>query len=141
MEELSFLKIKNEMEMEEDGIPPELIKIETKVEEDDFRVKSEVYHLTCQMLPNQELFTKHTQHSTSIIAGNMNKDQISLVCINEPNSKLRQMIHTGEKPYKCTVCSFSTCYKPNIVRHRRIHTGEKPYECSECPYMTIYQRS
>ena len=73
MDELCFLEIKNEMEMEEDGIPPELIKIETKVKEDDFRVKSEMYHLNCQMLPNQELFPKHTQHSNSIIAGKIKK--------------------------------------------------------------------
>jgi len=58
-------------------------------------------------------------------------------------------IHTGEKPYKCTVCEKSFSRSLNLARHEntyrreifqssnlarcmRIHTGEKPYTCTVC---------
>ena len=76
--------------MEEDRIPPELIKAEFKEEEDDLHVKSEVHNLTCQFqmqFPIQ--FTKYAQHSNSMIAGDISKEQISLT---NSNSKLRQIV-------------------------------------------------
>ncbi|XP_014670592.1 PREDICTED: zinc finger protein 836-like isoform X6 [Priapulus caudatus] len=38
-------------------------------------------------------------------------------------------IHTGEKPYKCTLCSSAFTQYSSLACHRRIHTGEKPYVC------------
>ena len=43
MDQLRLLKIEDEMEMEEDRIPPELITSEIKKEGEDVHVKSEVY--------------------------------------------------------------------------------------------------
>ena len=30
-------------------------------------------------------------------------------------------IHTGEKPYKCKKCDYSTAHKSNLTIHMRVH--------------------
>ncbi|XP_010138597.1 PREDICTED: zinc finger protein 468-like, partial [Buceros rhinoceros silvestris] len=41
-------------------------------------------------------------------------------------------IHTGDKPYSCSVCQKKFHRKGNLKLHWRIHTGEKPFQCSQC---------
>ncbi|XP_026178759.1 early growth response protein 1-like [Mastacembelus armatus] len=41
-------------------------------------------------------------------------------------------IHTGQKPFQCTICSRSFSRSDHLTTHTRTHTGEKPFSCDVC---------
>jgi uncharacterized Zn-finger protein len=45
-----------------------------------------------------------------------------------------QYVHTGEKPFACSVCNYRASRASSLWRHERTHTGEKPFACSMCSY-------
>lgn len=47
--------------------------------------------------------------------------------------------HTGEKPFKCELCDYSSADKCNLNRHMKKHNGEKSYRCEVCDYSSAYR--
>ncbi|XP_054609330.1 early growth response protein 4-like [Dunckerocampus dactyliophorus] len=41
-------------------------------------------------------------------------------------------VHTGQKPFKCSVCARSFSRSDHLTTHMRTHTGEKPFSCDVC---------
>lgn len=44
----------------------------------------------------------------------------------------------GTRPHKCTDCDMAFVTSGELVRHRRYkHTHEKPFKCSMCDYSSV----
>ncbi|XP_034425093.1 B-cell CLL/lymphoma 6 member B protein [Hippoglossus hippoglossus] len=48
------------------------------------------------------------------------------------NLQVTKSTSSGEKPYRCNVCSAQFNRPANLKTHARIHSGEKPYRCDTC---------
>mmetsp|Transcript_16101 Transcript_16101/g.11348 ORF Transcript_16101/g.11348 Transcript_16101/m.11348 type:complete len:123 (-) Transcript_16101:1588-1956(-) len=40
--------------------------------------------------------------------------------------------HSGERPFKCSLCNLTFMRSSTLKIHMRWHTGEKPYKCEQC---------
>jgi hypothetical protein len=46
-----------------------------------------------------------------------------------------KLIHSDEKPFECSDCSYAARTKKALRKHQRIHTNDyELYECSQCSY-------
>jgi len=41
-------------------------------------------------------------------------------------------VHSGERPFACSVCCRTFSRRDHLSTHVRTHTGEKPYACEVC---------
>lgn len=47
--------------------------------------------------------------------------------------------HTGERPFRCNVCSCTFARQEYMKVHMRIHTGEKMFACNLCPNAFVWK--
>ena len=44
------------------------------------------------------------------------------------------------KKHRCSFCSYESLFKKDVIKHERIHTGERPFKCDVCS-MAFSQKS
>ena len=47
------------------------------------------------------------------------------------------MLTVHDKPYKCSICDFTTKEKIKLLKHIEAH--DNPYKCSDCDYKNVEQ--
>lgn len=50
----------------------------------------------------------------------------------ENNLRKHLIVHTDERPFKCTICDKSYKYAETLASHNLFHEDSKPYQCKSC---------
>ncbi|XP_041904885.1 zinc finger protein 335 isoform X1 [Corvus kubaryi] len=64
------------------------------------------------------------------------------VCEDKKVLLNHQLSHMNDKPYKCSVCKYSTFREDFLVSHMAVkHTGGKPFACEFCHFTTKHKKN
>lgn len=106
---------------------PEAVKIEAINSETNALLNRTQYFL----LPTNQM-PRPSFDSTSSSAKKKHPCHICGKLLTKKAIKSHARTHTGERPFKCDICSMSFTLAANLYRHRKLHSGDKSYLCHHC---------
>lgn len=79
-----------------------------------------------------ELQTKKRSHQPTCVTDRSN--YCDLCDKAYTNIKRHRVVHSGERPFECSLCRPKRRYADvaSLFRHERTHTGDRPYACAVC---------
>ena len=66
-----------------------------------------------------------------VISGRNTCEYCGKIFVNLSNLTVHRRSHTGEKPYQCNVCDYTTAQSSKLTRHMKIHVKHKCNFCSK----------
>ena len=67
-----------------------------------------------------------------VVTGRNTCEYCGKIFVNLSNLTVHRRSHTGEKPYQCTVCDYTTAQSSKLTRHKKIHFKERCNFCNDC---------
>ena len=67
-----------------------------------------------------------------VVTGRNTCEYCGKIFVNLSNLTVHRRSHTGEKPYRCTVCDYTTAQSSKLTRHKKIHFKQRCNLCNDC---------
>ena len=119
-------------EVEEDEVEEE--EAEEKVQENfpfEFSIRLLRLKLMLNNQPLPPLMEPGVRRKGCVITGRNTCEFCGKIFVNISNLTVHRRSHTGEKPYHCRLCSYTTAQSSKLTRHMKIHEKNTCHLCNE----------
>ena len=108
---------------------------QVSVEQDSFPFEFSIRLLRLKLMLNSQalppLMEPGVRRKGCVISGRNTCEYCGKIFVNISNLTVHRRSHTGEKPYHCGVCDYTTAQSSKLTRHMKIHQKNTCDLCKE----------